>query len=197
MPTPTLEAMLAQLRQHWRHHNSDKIAKYVGKFFNRKRRGSTWSAQVVGNHGTYSVSIDLSEASPKAGCSCYIGGSGYCHHCAALARTAINEPDTFIEVLTYTRDHVHDLKTLSEYLEGATLEFLLDQLKVKGITMKAIAEALGTQPRLLSSMKTSELRGRTYSQLGTTKLACIWLLDNLPKLTIPAPAPKTTRSKKK
>ena len=66
---------------------------------------------------------------------------------------------------------------VADYLRANTLESLLDQLKAKGITNKAVGQAIGMSSRHLSSMKTSELRNRIHRELGATKLACLWLLE--------------------
>ena len=58
------------------------------------------------------------------------------------------------------------------------LEFLLQALKVKGISQKQLAESMGMNPRHLSAIKSSELRHRYFNELGATKLACLWMLEH-------------------
>jgi uncharacterized Zn finger protein len=86
------------LRRHWPGNASDKVKRYVGHFFYETRLGTKITAQVIGNHGTYTVSIRVDEQGVTSACSCYIGKHGYCHHCAALASTFLNDPASFQEI---------------------------------------------------------------------------------------------------
>ena len=65
--------------------------------------------------------------------------------------------------------------------ESVTLDTLLSQLKAKGITQKAFAEQIGMPTRHLAAMKSSELRHHYFTELGVTKLACLWVLAHLGK----------------
>lgn len=59
------------------------------------------------------------------------------------------------------------------------LNALLQEMKAQGITQTAFAESIGMNPRHLSAVKSSELRNRYFNELGTTKLACFWVIENL------------------
>ena len=107
---------------HWRSAPGAKVQRYVGRFFNRTRTGTKIVARVKGNHGDYTVSIEAGEHSVTAVCSCYIGKGGYCHHCAALAQTFLDDPDSFPEVRPPERKQVGGLPELQAYLAGVTLE---------------------------------------------------------------------------
>jgi len=146
------------------------------------RIGTKITAQVVGNHGTYTVSIQPEKQGLSSACSCYIGAGGGCHHCEALAITFLNDAEAFREVKQKRLKEVRSLKDLRGYLKGITLDSLLNELKAKGITQKAFAESIGMNPRHLSSIKSSELRNHYYNELGATKLACLWALEHLEKL---------------
>jgi uncharacterized Zn finger protein len=158
----------------------DKTKRYIGQFFNRTRLGTKIAAQVVGNHGTYTVSIRVDEQRVASACSCYIGKHG-CHHSAALAITFLKEPASFQEIKTRSLAAVQELAELSEYLRGVTLDALLQELKAHSITQKAFADAIGMSSRHLSAVKSSELRNHFYHELGATKLACLWVLERFGK----------------
>ena len=44
---------------------------------------------------------------------------------------------------------------------------------------KAFCAAVGMSTQHLSAVKSSELRNRRFHELGATKLAVLWVLDNL------------------
>ena len=58
-----------------------------------------------------------------------------------------------------------------------TLDALLQQLKERGITQKALAESLGMNPRHLTAIKSSETRNRYFNELGAVKVACLWVIE--------------------
>ena len=169
------------LQRHWSGNVDDKVKRYVGQFFNETRLGTKIAAQVVGNHGTYTVSIRVDEQEVTSACSCYIGKHGYCHHCAALALTFLNNPASFQDIKPKPLATLKELADLHEYLQGTTLDALLKELKACGITQKAFAEGIGMSSRHLSAVKSSELRNRFYHELGATKLACLWVLEHFVK----------------
>lgn len=156
-----------------------KVRQYVDKFTNRQRRGRNIWAYVDGNHGTYTVSIRLEGSQLTSACSCYIGKHGGCHHVLALAHTFLKTPDSFILIPTITLEQIKDLESLSTYLDGVTLDELIEQLKKKGISQKAFAESVGMSTQHLSAVKRAEKSNRTYHELGATKLACVWVLTHL------------------
>jgi hypothetical protein len=180
-----IEALQTAIRDHWSSAPDDKAQRYVGRFFSRTRTGTKIVAKVTGNHGDYTVSIAVGAHGVTAACSCYIGKGGYCHHCAALAQTFLDDPDSFQEVRPPERKQVGGGSplgaALQAYLAGVTLDELLAQLRAHGITQKAFAEGIGMNPRHLGAIKTSELRNHFFNELGATKLACLWVIDHLAK----------------
>ena len=179
MSSTDIEILTKGIQSRWYSQPGDKAKAYVGKFSNRVRMGTKIIAQVVGNHGTYTVSIQVSpELSIISACSCYIGKGGYCHHCAALAETFLKAPDSFVEIVAKTLDEVKALAEVAEYLNSVTLENLLARLKEKGISQKTFAASIGMSTQHLSAVKSSELNNRFYHELGATKLACLWILEH-------------------
>ncbi len=184
MVDPSIETLQAAIRTRWgeplvyRADKKDKVGRYVGKFFDCTRLESRISGQVVGNHGTYTVTIQVKDQALVSTCSCYIGKGGYCHHCVALAITFLNDASAFEEVKTRSHDEIQALPTLKEYLSGVSLDSLLQELKASGITQKAFAESIGMNPRHLTAVRSSELRNRFYNELGATKLACLWMMEH-------------------
>ncbi len=154
-----------------------KVAGYVGRFFDRKRNGRKIVAKVQGNWGIYTVSLSANNDRTDAACSCYVGGG--CHHCAALAQTFLNEPDSFVAVERKARKRIRTLDDLEEYLKGTTLDELTQQLKEQGITQSEFAGSIGMSPRHLTAIKSSEARNRYFHELGATKLACLWVIENI------------------
>jgi len=174
-----LEILTKNIRKNWSSSIGDKAKVYVGQFTNRFRIGTKIVANVVGNHGTYTVSIQVTpELTVTSACSCYIGKGGYCHHCAALAKTFLKAPESFVEKLAKPLDEAKGLNEVAEFLESITLESLIAQLKEKGMTQKAFAASIGMSTQHLSAVKSSELQNRFYHELGATKMACLWMLEH-------------------
>ncbi|OQY28216.1 MAG: hypothetical protein B6I38_09455, partial [Anaerolineaceae bacterium 4572_5.1] len=165
--------MLNAFADYWPKKPSEKVKRYIGKFYDCTRLGAKISGKVEGNHGTYTVTISLRENRLSSACSCYIGKRGNCHHCVALAKTFAKKPLSFQELATRKLEEVKSMADLEIYLKSETLGDLLAQLKSKGITQKAFAESIGMNTRHLSSIKSSELRNRFYNELGATKLAVL------------------------
>jgi len=176
------EILQTAIQSKWSGKPSAKAGRYIGLFFNPVRLGRKITAQVEGNHGTYTVSIQVDERGVSSACSCYIGEGGYCHHCEALAFTFLKDGSVFREIKSMRLDNVQDLQEMRASLQSTTLESLLKQLGEKGITQKAFAESIGMNARHLSAIKSSELRNRYFNELGVTKLACLWVLDHIQKI---------------
>ena len=181
MPNSDLAKLKAAIQHAWPNMPSTKAQRYVGKFFDNTRTTTKIIAKVMGNHGTYTVSLEAKEKELTSACGCYIGKGGYCHHCEALAITFLQDPISFKEIKPKKREEVQNTSDVRQYLQGMTLEALLKQLSEKGITQKAFAESIGMNRRHLSTIKSSEARHHYFNELGATKLACLWALEHLPK----------------
>jgi hypothetical protein len=179
MKQTAIEVLKTAIQSYWTHAPSKKAAGYVGQFFERTRSGGKIVAKVEGNHGVYTVSIEVKDKTLHSACSCYIGGSGGCHHCHALGMTFVQKPGSFKTITKKGRENVETFDDVRVYLKGVTLESLLKELKSQGITQKAFAESIGMNPRHLGSIKRCELRNRYYNELGATKLACLWVLEHI------------------
>ena len=180
MTDTNLEIIKAAIKQRWPNEQaSPKAQPYLNQFYDCKRLGSKITAKVEGNYGTYTVTIEAGEEVLSSACSCYIGAGGYCHHCEAFALTFLRDVHRFEEIARQTLEQVEDLVGLRIYLEQTTLSSLLEELRRHGVTQKAFAECIGMSSRHVSSMKSSELRNRYHRELGTAKLACLWILDHL------------------
>jgi uncharacterized Zn finger protein len=176
-----LERLQTAIQRRWSRRPSKKATPYVNAFTAKVRSGQKITAQVEGNHGTYTVSIQLDAEGHSSACSCYIGKHGGCHHCEALAFTFIEGSGSFKVVQPKQRKDVRKLEDVHAYLDSVTLEDLLSQLKAKGITQKALAEQIGMNTRHLTAIKSSELRHHNFNELGATKLACLWVLEHMGK----------------
>jgi hypothetical protein len=181
MAEPDLDLLQTALKRHWSRIPSKKAKPYVHAFSAAERRGTKITAKVVGNHGTYTVSIQVAPQGVTSACSCYIGKHGHCHHCEALAITFLDDPSTFKAVKIKQVKEVRQLTDVRAYLNSVTLDALLTQLKAKGITQKAFAEQIGMNTRHLAAIKPSELRHHYFNELGATKLACLWMLEHCGK----------------
>jgi uncharacterized Zn finger protein len=181
MADPELEQLHTAIKRQWSRVPSKKAKPYVNAFTAAARSGTKITAKVVGNHGTYTVSIQLDPQGLTSACSCYIGKHGSCHHCEALAITFVHDPSLFTVVTPKQRKDVRNLTDVQAYLQSVTLEALLTQMKEKGITQKAFAEQIGMNTRHLAAIKSSELRHHYFNELGATKLACLWVLEHLGK----------------
>ena len=167
------------IQSRWSRKPGDKALSYIGKFFDSTCMGAKIVAKTAGNHGTYTVSVEINDKTLESACSCYIGKSGYCHHCEALALTYLQDPTSFREVELPKREDVKGVSDLPPYLQSVTLDSLLKQLSAKGITQKAFAEIISMNPRHLSAIKSSEARNHYFNELGATKLACHWVLEHV------------------
>lgn len=181
MADSDLDQLQIAIKRRWSWVPSKKAKGYVNAFFAAERRGTKITAKVVGNHGTYTVSMQVDEQGVTSACSCYIGKHGHCHHCEALALTFVADPSAFKVVKLKQAKDVHDVTDVRAYLHSVTLDALLTQLKAKGITQKAFAEQIGMNTRHLSAIKSSELRHHYFNELGATKLACLWMLEHVGK----------------
>jgi len=174
-----VKKLSAAIRRTWSRQPSAKAQKYVGAFFDGVRVGAKITARVVGNYGTYTVSIEAKDEQVISACSCYIGKDGFCHHCEALAHTFLQDPTGFREVKPKKREEVQSLDDVHAYLQSVTLDDLLKQMREKGVTQKSFAESIGMNSRHLSAIKSSEARHHYFNELGATKLACLWVLEHL------------------
>jgi len=178
MEKPDMELLKKIIRKTWQGNPSSKARSYIGQFFDRSFTSNKISARVVGNYGTYRVSITVGNAGVKSACSCYIGKHGDCHHCHALAATFLNDSDSFQFIEPPNPKEIKGIEGLHAYLTAKTLETLLKELKENGISQKDFAESIGMNPRHLTSIKSCELNNRYYNELGATKLACLWVLEH-------------------
>ncbi len=181
MADSDLDLLQTAPKRRWSRMPSQKAKPYVQAFSAAERRGTKITAKVVGNHGTYTVSIQGDTQGVTSACSCYIGKHGYCHHCEALAITFLNDPSAFKAVKVKQVKEVRQLTDVRAYVDSMTLDTLLTQLKAKGMTQKAFAEQIGMNTRHLAAIKSSELRNHFFNELGATKLACLWMLEHLGK----------------
>ena len=181
MPTSDLEILKSTIQKNWSAKPSEKAKRYVDQFFDATRFGTKIMAKILGNHGTYTVSIQVQEGSETSACSCYIGKYGGCHHCHALAITFLQDTTNFRELKQRSLDEVGELADIPEYLRSVTLDELIGELKKQGITQKAFAESIGMSSPKLSAIKSSERRNRYFHELGATKLACLWVLERFTK----------------
>lgn len=172
------EVKAAIIRHQWGMSGAEKVTRYVGKFFDRQRIGKKITARIVGNHGTYTVSLSVKAGRADGACSCYVGRDG-CHHCVALAKTFMDNPESFVAVAGKRRTNIRTLDDLASYLKSVTLARLIDQMKERGITQTAFAESIGMNPRHLTAIKSSEARHRYFNELGATKLAVLWVIENV------------------
>jgi uncharacterized Zn finger protein len=179
MSSSELNRLRTAIQKRWFAQPSAKAKRYIDQFFNKTRTGTKIVAQVDGNHGTYTVSVQLDQQRLSSVCSCYIGKAGLCHHCEALALTFLNDDTAFKTIRRTGLADVQTLEDVKAYLDSVTLDLLMKQLSAQGITQKAFAESIGMNPRQLSAIKSSELRNRYFNELGATKLACLWALEHI------------------
>lgn len=175
MPTE-LEHLTQSVRAHWPTPIGAKAKPYLNQFLQPTRTTTKIKAKVEGNHGTYTVSINIANQKIDAGCSCYLGGG--CHHCEALAATFLLNPEAFQLKPSQKRQKVKTLAELTAYLQEVTLDDLMKELSSAGITQKAFAEIINMNPRHLTAIKSAEKDNRSFHELGATKLACLWVIKN-------------------
>ncbi|MCE7982920.1 MAG: hypothetical protein DYG89_17185 [Caldilinea sp. CFX5] len=173
-----LKQLQAAIQRAWSHPPSDKVARYIDKFFECQRIGSRISGRVEGNHGIYRVSIRATNEGVDSACSCYIGKGGYCHHCAAMAITFLRNPAAFPAIERKERKDVQSLSDLGQYLAHTTLASLLEQIKAQGISVSDFAQAIGSNTQRLTAMKKGEQSNRVNRELGAVKLACLWVMEH-------------------
>lgn len=177
-----IETLIIAIERSWPGQPGSKAQRYIGAFFDTVRAAEKITAKLIGDHGTYTVSIEAREGQVFSACSCYVGKGGRCHHCEALAATFVRDPASFKRLEVKRRDELGDLSDVQSYLRSVPLEALLKQLSENGITQKAFAETVGMNPRHLSALKSSEARHHYFNELGATKLACLWMLEHLAEI---------------
>src|SRR4029434_998420 len=104
MADTDLEQLQTVIKRQWSRVPSKKAKPYVNAFTAAERRGTKITAKVVGNHGTYTVSIQLDPQGLTSACSYYIGKHGSCHHCEALAITFVQDHGLFQVVAPQTAE---------------------------------------------------------------------------------------------
>src|SRR3989441_5052501 len=137
MADTAIEQLHTAIKRQWSRVPSMKAHPNVNAFTAALRSGTKITAKVVGNHGTYTVSIQGDTQGVTSACSCYIGKHGYCHHCEALAITFLADPSAFKSVKLKQVKDVRQLTDVRAYLDNVSLDTLLTQLKAKGMTQKA------------------------------------------------------------
>lgn len=177
-----LEALKAAIQSEWGRGlilPGEKARQYVDQFFSRKFLVNKISGKVEGNHGTYTVTIELKANNRlTSACSCYIGKGGGYHHCLALGYTFVKAPQSFEVVAVKRLEAVKTMEDLQVFLKEVTLDSLLEDLKARGISQKQLAETVGISQRQLSLIKAGEARNRFYNELGSLKLSCLWMLED-------------------
>lgn len=177
------------LEKHWMKStvfNDSEVQKCVGQFYDCIRTNIKAIARIKGNYGFHVVSIELINEFKgilNYSCSCYIGKNGNCHHCLALIKTFLNNPDSFENIELKESIDIKNVAEIKKYLESTTLDSLIKQLKAKGITQKAFAESMKMPINHLNAIKRSELKEHFFNELGSVKLACLWALEHLNKET--------------
>jgi len=68
-------------------------------------------------------------------------------------------------------------------------------MKERGVTQTAFAESIGMNPRHLAAIKSSEARHRYFNELGATKLAVLWAIENVEVGTASGTKPKKPKKK--
>jgi hypothetical protein len=106
MADTELEQLHTAIKRQWSRVPSQKARPYVNAFSGAERRGNKITAKVVGNHGTYTVSIHRDPQGLTSACSYYISKHGYCHHCETLAITFVQDPGLFTVVTPIQRKDV-------------------------------------------------------------------------------------------
>jgi uncharacterized Zn finger protein len=185
MSASEIAQLKTAIQRRWAGDPSAKARRYIGTFFNATRAGTKLAAQVEGNHGMYTVSIQVGRPGLVSACSCYIGKHGFCHHCEAFGFAFLRREAFFNPIQPVQLEDIQDVKDVQIFLEGMTLESLLKKLADQGITQKAFAEGIGMNSRQLSAIKSSELRNRYFNELGATKLACLWVLEHVKNTKAP------------
>lgn len=171
-------------------HVSEKVSRYIGEFYDCEIKNNKILGYVVGNHGEYTVSIEIVGEYLNEHCSCYIGKNG-CHHTTALEHSFLENPDDFEIIKEVKRTRLNSLEKIRDYLDYVTLEDLTDEMNALGLTQTDLAKATGTSSAHISAVKRSEARNRYFKELGVTKLACLWMIDNAKKIK------KVEKTKKK
>ena len=73
MADAELEQLQTAIKRQWSRGPSPKAKPYAKAFFAAVRTDTKITAKVVGNHGTYTVSIQFDTRGLTSACSCYIG----------------------------------------------------------------------------------------------------------------------------
>jgi uncharacterized Zn finger protein len=171
---------------------SEKVSRYIGKFFDCEIKNDKIIGYVDGNHGEYTVSIQVRGQHLEEHCSCYIGKDG-CHHTLALEHTFLKHPEDFEIIKEVKRARLNSIEKIRDYLDYVTLEELTAEMNALGLTQQDLANATGTSPAHISAVKRSEARNRYFKELGAIKMACLWMIDNAKKIKKPDKTKKKSK----
>jgi hypothetical protein len=123
-----LDQLHTAIKRQWSSRPSTKARPYVNAFSAAERRGTKITGTVVGNHGTYTVSIQLDPQGLTSACRCYIGRHG---HCEAFARTFLADPGAFKTLKVTQRQDIRAFTSVQASLQSVTLEAWLTPRKAK------------------------------------------------------------------
>ena len=116
MSALTRERLQSAIQRRWSGNPSVKARRYIESFFNRTRTATKIAAQVEGNHGIYTVSIQVEDHGLSAACSCYIGKEGFCHHCEALAFAFLRGDHDFKVIEAKKSSDIHAIEDVKAAL---------------------------------------------------------------------------------
>jgi predicted XRE-type DNA-binding protein len=170
------------LQNRWQGGISPKAQKYVNVFFDVFALRGGLYAKVEGNHGVYRVSLFHFNNQIDATCSCYIGKSGYCHHCEALARTFLLNPTSIPTIPAYQLADISAAATpeqIYHFTRSAALAEILQELERNRVSIKSVAESMGLSPQRIRALMKKEQQQGILDELIPLKLASIWLLGHL------------------
>ncbi|PDW00642.1 hypothetical protein [Candidatus Viridilinea mediisalina] len=181
MTTSNPKEIVEQILQaRWHSTISGKAQTYVGQFFDAFTLRQGVYAKVQGNHGIYRVSIFPGNKNVSATCSCYIGKSGYCHHCEALAHAFLLYPETFTAIPKYTMADVSAATTperIHSVVRSLALAAVIEELEQNNMNLKGIAVSMGVSEQKIRSLIKKERQQGIIDDLTPLKLACVWLLQ--------------------
>ncbi len=143
--------------------NLQRAENYVGKFHNCSIDNSCIKGTIKGNHGDYTVSMDIDTDPIQFKCDCEKGQEVFCKHAAALGLTYIYTPWVFASNQKMDRNALRTTDDIQFYVKTTKLKQLLDDLKAAGVSVSQLAELTGIAMKQISCLVKDDTDGKNHS----------------------------------
>jgi hypothetical protein len=150
----------------------------VGQFYNCTVRNGDLYGQIKGNHGTYDVTLRISQ-SPIPFENKKDEKYGSPKHAAALGLTYIYTPWVFKSEDQIDRNNLKTFDDIQFYVAITPLRQLVNELKTVNISLGKLAELTRIPLNQISTVIKDSDNDIPHALTEPLKLACLYLLENI------------------